>query len=495
MIAKGILNIISVILLQGTSFIIGIWAAKLMSKGEFGSLQFLRTILSYSAFTTLGVTQAVLFELPIALGKGDAGEVQAIQRLFNSLLMASGLIALLLSGVLSLLHVPLNGISLTWEWLWFGIVLSISGWTGYSQILFLSYQQFGKLGTFRLIYPVCFALTTVVLLPLYKINGFLASMAIGYGVLAGYGLYAHRATLGIFWDTKRFWHYVRIGLPIRLNTFVWLLMTTIALWFVSLFIGSESAGVYGFAMMVSAAYGLIPGIISEMGMPRISTLFGRSYLDPKPLANPAIHSLRAFAGLNVLPAILALMAFDIIITYWVPKYRDSELIMLFLVIGYYVNSVCALAGNILILLRRQRVMLMASIVILMTVILAAYCAATFLGTAAAVGAATMLGLCLNGVTTLAFIVRVIRIEKQTLFLTRLGVEVLFGICAIVASWAVAQHFSNWQKIIMFVFSGVCFSGFHTFAGIKEIRLFWRITQVVTPVATAIQMLEKEEPAQ
>lgn len=447
-----------------------------MTKGEFGALQIIRNIQGYSVFTTLGITQAVLFELPLAIGREDRVEVDRIQKFYNTLLLATGLISVVLFGFFAFFAVPLNGVRLEWVWILLGALIALSGWTSYSQLLFQSYQDFGRLGVARFIYPVFFAVTAVLILPAWKVTGFLAAMVLGYLALSAYGLYQHRSTLGFYWDTKRFWNYIQIGLPIRLNSFVWMLITSIGLWLASLYIGPDEAGIYGFAMLISTAYGLIPGVLSEMGMPRISVLFGRSCnTDFAPLEGPARHSLVAFAGINVLPAILSLMAFDMVITYFLPKYKQAEPAMVLLVIGYYLNSICALAGNILVLLRQQRLMLMVSLAVLVAVAALGYGSAVLIGTSSAVAASTMIGLGLNSLITFWLIARKIDFQHLGALILKLAALSFLGVAAIAAWWGAVQYFSGWTKILAFLVIGAFLGGAHTFIGIKSLSRFWKLT--------------------
>lgn len=475
LLSKGGLNLLAIILLQGTSFLIGIWAAKLMSHSEFGALQFLRTIQGYSAFTTLGVTQAVMYELPIAIGRKDSFEVELIQKFYNSLLIYSGVFAILLMLLLMLAKVPLNGIQVGWAWLLLGIILAISGWTSYSQILFQSYQQFGKLGVYRFIYPIVFSFAVVVLLPEYKINGFLISMIFGYSVLSAYGLFIHRKTLGYYWDSERFWRYVSIGLPIRLSSFVWLLITSLGLWLSSLLISSYAAGIYGFAMLISTAYALIPGVIAEMSVPRISTLYGKNALNRSVLIEPAKQSLMALACINIAPALLSLLVFDIITAYWVPKYQQAMPIMLCLVLGFYLNSICSLASNILNLLNRQRATLIICCVVLVFVTAISLISVAIFGTTAAVAFSAMLGLFLNGALICWLVFKELDLLKDKIFIFKLVTTALLGCCVITVVAISARHFEGIIRYGVFLIGFFCLSSIPVIKGIHCFRLFWQNT--------------------
>jgi O-antigen/teichoic acid export membrane protein len=364
---------------------------------------------------------------------------------------------------------------MTWEWMALGTILALSSWTSYSQILFQSHQQFGRLAAWRVIYPVVFLTANVILLPRWKIAGFLTAMGFAYFVLAVYGLVLHRRTLGFWWSTKKFFACVRIGLPLRLAGFVWMLIMSVGLWMVSLRIGGDAAGTYGFATLIGTAYGLIPGIMAEMGLPRLAFQWSRSGFSLQALGASTYDAIVAFAGLNVAVAVFALASFDGLIQHWLPKYQDAEGVMLVLVVGAYINGAWDLGGNALILLGRQRSLLALNVAILVVVLPLAYCVVAISHSPMLTACATSLGLALNCTGVVAMMRAKLGAHLSGAQLLRFAGMVFSGVAVIVLTWWVASEFTGWTRTAVYVVLGLLLSAFHTGIGGRSIQRFWNET--------------------
>ena len=177
---KGGLLLAAQIVTQVLGFITGIWVVSTLTQIEYGAYRLLVTIVGYCRFTSLGIPQAVLFKLPVAVGRNNKEEMANIPSTLHASLVFTRSTLFLVAIFLAIYNVRLNTISLQWAWILIGVTFAISGWNSLFETMFRSHQQFGILGVLRIARPICSFLGLAVLLSRWKINGILIA-----GIIAG----------------------------------------------------------------------------------------------------------------------------------------------------------------------------------------------------------------------------------------------------------------------------------------------------------------------
>ncbi len=476
-VAAGGVNMLALVALRACSFLVGLWAADLLGTREFGALQMVRVIFGYAAFLSLGVTQAVMFELPVSLGEGDMDEVRRVRGQLASALVLGLVLTSAACAGLEISGVTLNGVAVRGLWLLIGLVIAVSTWANFSQLMFRSYEQFGRLAAQRFVYAGAFVVAAPLFLWLWGLRGMLAGLAAAYTVQAFFGLALQFDKLAWHWRVSRWWRYVKYGLPIRTNSFLWLLVTSLDLWLVSAYLGPEAAGTYGFAMLLASGFRFAPMILSEMAQPRIAKAFGESGRKIGAIRGHFFTYAAGSAAMFVLPATLVLVLSSSLIDYWLVKFEDAKLPIAILLAGHFVNRSSHMAGNVMIMARKQK---QVTIVLAITLALAAMLdvlVLTTIGSLWAVAAATSLCLVAESIAIFVLAVRVTGGSAgQLSWIVRTAVYLLTGSAGLLGITIIDRYFDGPASTAVAVAVAVVLGAPLALCGARHLKRYWEPAQ-------------------
>lgn len=338
---------------QGVPFITGIWIAEQLSEREFGAYRLLLVLLGYLAYSTLGLELRVMYKLPEAIGSNNSAEIENMPSVLHSFLILNRMAIMVIFLCLACADVQLNGQSFGTTWILASIIVALDGWNNLYEIILRSYQKFIALGIIRILAPLIYLLCLFVFLKLFKmgITGIFAAFIVS-GIFKVYiGRRLSGQKLSFRWSRKDVCSYIKYGIPLKTNSFIWTLLTTLNLWIASFYFTSQETGFLGFAMMVTTAYTVSAGVLTEISSVRFITYLGRystagSAEDRKRLIyNASI----GWAGINLLLMLMILGIFFFVINFYIPKYHDSWRVLALLLSGYYAYGVVDTIGNLLII--------------------------------------------------------------------------------------------------------------------------------------------------
>ena len=340
--SDGFLMLIAKAIQQGGNLFIGIWIAKILTESDYGVYRLLMAIVSYVPFANLGIAQTIIFKLPDAFRIKSITEIKNVASVLNSFLVFSRILILILFLSLAIFHVKLNQQSLDFEWFLLGVFTFFSGWNLLFINIFRSNNEFKSLSFIRSINSIIYLLVAFFIVKKLEINGILIALISGAVLSFIYGLYYNKKYLSFKIDSKMTIEYIKFGLPIVLNTLVWILFSSSILWIVSFFYAPNYTGIFGFAMVISTIFKVMPGIIVEMVSPRLISFLGvkKTNID-NILISKGVFSL---ALINFVFAISSLFLFKILLVFYVPKYASAWPMVIFLIIGYYVYNISSFAG-------------------------------------------------------------------------------------------------------------------------------------------------------
>ena len=473
---KGGLLLAAQIVTQVLGFITGIWIASALTQIEYGAYRLLVTIVGYCRFTSLGIPQAVLFKLPVAVGRNNKEEMANIPSTLHASLVFTRSTLFLVAIFLAIYNVRLNTISLQWAWILIGVTFAISGWNSLFETMFRSHQQFGILGVLRIARPICSFLGLAVLLSRWKINGILIAGIIAGSVQLITGFKKHSKKLRWTPNIRKIWEFIRFGLPISLSSFVWLLITTSTIWVISSCSSPEQTGIFGFAMLIATAYKVLPGIAGEMAHPRMMAYYGKVKGDETALKKIMTQTSFAWAGVNVLPAALSLLAFDGLIQYFLPKYSGAWGAMLCVVLGYYCYDIMGTVGNFVIIRGQAMVLLIGNICVFFLQLGLAIAIAKNSTSLFVISIAPMIGLIVSGL----FVLYIGFFDRNKLFcisnhIWKILFRMLLGIVTITAIWGMLRFYRGWYWFVVMLFLIPLICTTQTYWGYRHLRGFWRTT--------------------
>jgi O-antigen/teichoic acid export membrane protein len=352
--ATRLANIAATAVLQAASFLIGIWVARTVGVAEFGTLQMLRLVVDYGAFLTVGVPQAVSFELPLALGKAEESEAAtAIGVLVWTCLFVAGASLLGFASV-EALSLPLNGLYGRGQWIVSGLVLALTTLTMVPQVVLVSRESFGRLAVARSCYVVALTAGALLAVPSWGIIGFLGAMAGGAACELSYWLFTSKGAISFHWSLSHWRRYVSYGSSIQARSTLRLFLTSVDLWIVSALLGSGAAGVYAFATLLIRGYQFLPGMLYETAFPRVAKEFARADRELGRIRGYLVEYLAAAVPVFVASAAANLAVFWVVIDHWMPNYAGAKLPFAVLLVGAYCSSTATMFASVLIMARRHR---------------------------------------------------------------------------------------------------------------------------------------------
>ena len=337
---------------QAIPFVAGIWIADQLSEKDFGAYRLLLVLMGYMAYTTLGIELRVMYKLPEAIGGNRLAELERMPVVLHSFLVLNRFAIASFFLLFALFDVSLNGKGIAISWMLAGLIIALDGWNNLYEIVLRSYQRYMTLGAIRILAPLMYLLFLFVFFKTWGlgINGILTAFIVS-GLFKLYlGWKYSEQKLRFWWSLETIVDYIKFGLPLKINSFIWTAITTLNLWFASLYLPPSETGILGFAMMATTAYTMLSGVMTEISSVRFMTFLGKT-VGSDQSANRKHFIYQAsvgWAAMNLLLMLLALGVIFLALQFFVPKYHDAWNVLCILLVGYYAYGIVDTIGNLLI---------------------------------------------------------------------------------------------------------------------------------------------------
>lgn len=446
---KGALNLFANVSQQLLTFIVGIYAARILTLEQYGAFSLIKYILTYSSFITLGITEAVYFKLPGHLARKNTAKIKIDQHMLFTISFLS-IIFFGLFSVFSFLRVPLNDVDLSREWLLLGGIVFVASLSSFALILYQCYQKFLELPIIKLIYPIVFGSLIFILLPRLQLTGYLIAMLLGYVCMVLFSLKFVGNKMGFVWDFKKAGSYIKFGLPIKMSTLIASIFISIDLWVISFFIGSEQAGLYGFMRLVGVSFGVIPRVLSQFLKPRVIWFYSKINTNVKELNKifKQLFVMNICNGISI--CVMVLVFFHFLIMIYLPKYSDILIIAPILLAGYLIKTINQSTAIFLILLKKQMKKLYINILVLVLAALMDLAAAIFFKSLILIAVATTIALLFSSVLGLILLARSFTILNVKRFVMKISLFIIIGIAIISYTYYILHTVGvNWLDIRLY----------------------------------------------
>lgn len=327
----------------------GIWVAAQLGEQEFGAYRLLLILITYLTYTMLGVELQLMYQLPEAIGRGSQKEIEKIPSILHSILIVNRSFILVITCALAFFDFKLNGVSIGFGWIIFGIGFAVEGWSNLYEIVTRSFRKFNKLSYIRMCGALLYLLFLYAFLQMlsFGLYGILIALALSGIVKIILARNCSRVILRFSATKKEIIESVKYGFPLKINSLIWTLLISVNIWLVSYFLSPKDAGVLGYAMMISGAFSAATGIFTEILSVRFINYLGKCNVidDTDERFNATLSASIGWVGLNLLIAIGVLTVFSLVIILYIPKYSSAWGIIIFNLIGYYAYSVIDTIGN------------------------------------------------------------------------------------------------------------------------------------------------------
>ena len=340
---------ISQFTLMAVPLLSGIWISAQLGEQEFGAYRLLLILITYLTYTTFGVELQLMYKLPEAIGRGSRTESEKIPSILHSILVLNRSIIIVITCALAFFDYKLNGVSIGFGWIIFGIVFAVDGWSNLYEITLRSFGKFLGLSCIRMCGALFYLLLLYIFLKIlnFEIFGILIALALS-GVakmILACKWSGLRVSFGV--TKNEIIDSVKYGFPLKVNSLIWTLLISVNIWLVSYYLSPKDTGVLGYAMMISGAFSAAAGVFTEILSVRFIHYLGRRNVNgfTHERFNATYSATIGWAGLNLLIAISVLAIFSLVIHLYVPKYSSAWGVIIFNMIGYYAYSLIDTISN------------------------------------------------------------------------------------------------------------------------------------------------------
>lgn len=264
------------VLTQIVTLAAGILTRRFLGPVQAGIWALLQIILVYSAYSPLGVTEAISREIPFYRGKGDHAKAEEMKDLIYSFsTLTSFLIA-----VGCVVYAMLMRRSLRPE-LFYGLLL-VSALvmlqrTSNLYIAFLrGYKLFTIAATQMIFSAIVNAMLVVIFSMKYKVYGFMAAMALSFLFNILYIRAHHRFSFRWRLDFSKIWELMKYGFPLVVVAMLGTIFLTIDKLMIAKFLGVKELGLYSVALLAYTYLHSLPNSIGIVLIPNFHQKFGET---------------------------------------------------------------------------------------------------------------------------------------------------------------------------------------------------------------------------
>ena len=319
-------------------FILYIFIARILGPKLYGDWVVINTLISYVAFSHLGILNAMNREIPYNIGRKKVEEVDEIQSTSFSYLSLIIILLIVIGGIYAIL---------TKSFVNFSISLLFASILGYRYFEFWlkSYQRFINLSKIQIII-ISLLLIGIPLSNYLKLHGWILANILPYiaGIFTALVVFKIPVSITHF-SKKRLFQLLNIGFPIMLVGVSYTLFITVERWVILKILGNEALGYYSLVTSAFSICVILPYIIADQYYPYISMDYGKNNCYERILKmakNQIFKSVVVALGVNLVVFIIL----PTIVKIWLPKYipgivplKIMLIFLVFLPIGYTWSSI------------------------------------------------------------------------------------------------------------------------------------------------------------
>jgi O-antigen/teichoic acid export membrane protein len=348
---------ISVVFVKAIGMFNTFYLAKLLIPAEYGVWVTLVLVTSYASIASLGTLEALIKMYPYYMGKDQIENAYKTEKgVFGSILFSSGLylaIGILITFLINK-SVLFESVTLIRIMI---IASSISLFSSFYYFRLTSHQDFNRAGivdAIRSVTNFCFIITFS---KWWGLKGTVIGYLINECVMVFVSYFYCKAykKLSPSFNWKLIFNLIKIGLPITIVWWIYMIQSSISRIISMHFLGKTSTGYLGLGVSIVSVLVLIPLSIGRVLYPKINEEIGKSEkrnMDKFVIMPAKLISLVVAMSLGVL----------VIITPWLiatffKKYLPAVSCTILLLVSGYFSSMNRNGINYLIAANRQKAML------------------------------------------------------------------------------------------------------------------------------------------
>lgn len=290
------------ILTQLITLAAGILTRRFLGPVQMGIWSLLQIILVYSAYSALGVTEAISREIPFYRGRG---EYEKAEQLKNIIYSFSTLTSFFVASccVLYALFARQNIRPELFYGLLIVSTLVMLQRSSNLNIAFLrGYKLFSIAAAQMVLSAIVNAGLVVLLSYKYKVYGFMIAMVLSFLFNIFYVRARHRFYFKWNFDFRKIWGLIQYGFPLIIVSLLGTIFLTIDKLMIAKILGVEELGLYSVALLACTFLHNLPNSIGIVLIPNLHQKFGETE-KPESLKNYLEKSSQAFE--TIMPLLIA----------------------------------------------------------------------------------------------------------------------------------------------------------------------------------------------
>lgn len=301
---------------------------------QAGIWSFLQVFLSYAEYANLGVLNAVIREIPFYNGKGDTARSETIKNAVFSFSMVTSLAAALAVLAYAVLDRHRLRPELFMALLFASGLILLQRLNGLLITLLRAYKHFTVAADQMLATTAVNAVLIALLSYRFRLFGFMLAMLLSLVFNIVYILWRQPTRFSFSLRRSELEPLIRYSFPIMVITALGAVFETIDRLLITGYLGFESLGLYGIALMTSTYIYSLPNSISVVVVSNLHEKFGENE-DPRAFASFLLNADLVFSRL--MPVVIGAAFFIVppVIERILPKFAGGIPALRLLVAGTY----------------------------------------------------------------------------------------------------------------------------------------------------------------
>ncbi len=337
---------------------------------QIGVWAIVQVVVEYSAYSSLGVSEAAPREIPYHIGKGDKAAAERIKNTVFSFATVSALVLSALVALFALARRPHLSPEMFWGLLFASLIIVLQRVNNLLVVLLRAYKDFALAGKQMTLSAVVNAALTAALAYRYRFFGFMLALCLSYVFNIAYILWKSGIRIRVVFDWKEGWALMRYGFPLQLlgvlNTFVGNIDRILIAWL----LGFHDVGLYLVAVMGYSYLAGVPNAVATVLVPHFHEEFGKRQ-NARELLGYLQKASRAFSELMIVLVGCGWFLSPLFIQLALPEFTEAIRAAQWLMLGSYFLALTHPYSTFLIVIKKHlRLFIVMGVLALMA--LAAY---------------------------------------------------------------------------------------------------------------------------
>lgn len=429
----------------------GFLLARIFGPAFFGIWTEMKLALLFLQHARLGTNEAMVREVPYALGRGDAERANNIK----NIVFRFNLLSAAFTGAGIFLFIILNrkiwNSDLRNPWGFFVLIFFISQIYWCINLKLQAEKRFDRISWMILGFALCSTVVGTLCAGLFSLTGFLIGLAFSYAVIVIYAGQDLPPLTGNGGSIPLLHELIKTGFPIMMSGALLILLWNVDKLIIWLLMSKEDLGIYAVQSYISNMVMLVPGAVSMVLYPRLMESFGKNQTPSKLeryLTQPTlIMSYLACPLIGIL-----FMTLHLPIKWLLPKYLLAIVPGQILILAFFFMIIARMPATMLVSLNKQNLLLLLTGVSILIGAAADYILIRTGKGIIGVASGTFLSFVVYSVLTTAASLRAIKIPmKRSFFFLSLTVSpyavVLFLLVVIFR--LIPENHTGWGSDIIF----------------------------------------------